>query len=687
MRTCQAILAIILVIVFVSCQSAPQSPVGRVPVSQSRAPISAAPEALPGAILQESESKTDVPAEGEKESVSKTISIGSKTPPEKKKSPIKPVISPVQTGLLSPATQEIPSGSPGAGLKEKQRIVLNFEKADIAEVTSQIFSDQLKLNYVMDQTLQGRISMYIEGDFDNDELLQMVTRAYEANGISVIPRKGFYFIQLSQKTGGSGLPVANPQLLEDEKGTRPLIVIYRLRFMDPKQATNLLTPFLTPGRKITSDPLSNSVIFVEDGDNARVLVNLIKTIDINVLQEVSMEIVPLNSISPQDAVQGMEALMGKLGGLKESALKNSLALLPLTNFGGVLVMAQNPELLKSARQWLQALDVRGTGNQEEIYVYFVQNGLARDIGQIVSSVLGIQTAGGMGQQIVPSGTRRAGTGTSGLGGMGGGMGGGLGTGGGLGSSSSGGGMGSLGGMGSSSGSTGGLAGSSYGSTASRGAATSTGSTRGAAGTAGAVNKPGGIFTGEVMLIPDEVNNAIVVRANAVDYGKIKKAIESLDILPRAVLIEVMVAEVDLTKEFSYGLQYFLQKQGGGFGLSFRRTWPRSHRFGFQHHYHHWLPSCSQHIIWSGGRHVLGGERAERSCPFEPDCLKNERYRPGHPHSAGHRQHGGDHYRWRPNADSHWILCTHRIYKYRNYRSFQHHRIRRNRRDPGYYSAH
>jgi len=128
---------------------------------------------------------------------SKTVSFG-ELPPQRK-APIKPVISPVQTGLLGPSTQEIPSGSPVPGQKERQRIVLNFEKADIAEVTNQIFSDQLKLNYVMDQTIQGRISMYIEGDFENDELLQMVTRAYEANGISIIPKKGFYFIQVARK--------------------------------------------------------------------------------------------------------------------------------------------------------------------------------------------------------------------------------------------------------------------------------------------------------------------------------------------------------------------------------------------------------------------------------------------------------------------------------------------------------
>jgi len=75
----------------------------------------------------------------------------------------------------------------------------------------------------------------------------------------------------------------------------------------------------------------------------------------------------------------------------------------------------------------------------------------------------------------------------------------------------------------------------------------------------------------VTVIPDDVNNAIVVRANAVDYGKIKKTIETLDIVPRAVLIEVLVAEVDLTKDFAYGLQYYFQthpSSGAGYSLSF-----------------------------------------------------------------------------------------------------------------------
>src|SRR5208337_2802603 len=183
------------------------------------------------------------------------------------------------------------------------------------------------------------------------------------------------------------------------------------------------------------------------------------------------------------------------------------------------------------------------------------NGLARDIAQIVSSVLGIGGGGGLGQQIVPSGrtatssafgTTGGAGGASPFGGGGGPFGGGT-----SGSTSLAGGSGMTGGVGS----TGAVSGSSFGGTSSRtsgtGAAKTGATTTGA--TTGATSgppKPGGIFTGEVMVIADEVNNAIVVRANAVDYGKIKKTIETLDIVPRAVLIEVLVAEVDLTKDFA-----------------------------------------------------------------------------------------------------------------------------------------
>lgn len=54
---------------------------------------------------------------------------------------------------------------------------------------------------------------------------------------------------------------------------------------------------------------------------------------------------------------------------------------------------------------------------------------------------------------------------------------------------------------------------------------------------------------------DEVTNAIVVIGTAEDYEVIKGTIEKLDIVPRQVLIETMIAEVDLSDDFRFGIEW------------------------------------------------------------------------------------------------------------------------------------
>jgi general secretion pathway protein D len=59
---------------------------------------------------------------------------------------------------------------------------------------------------------------------------------------------------------------------------------------------------------------------------------------------------------------------------------------------------------------------------------------------------------------------------------------------------------------------------------------------------------------------DEVTNAIVVVGTAEDYEIIKGTIEQLDIVPRQVLIETMIAEVDLSDDFRFGIEWSLKNR-------------------------------------------------------------------------------------------------------------------------------
>ena len=75
------------------------------------------------------------------------------------------------------------------------------------------------------------------------------------------------------------------------------------------------------------------------------------------------------------------------------------------------------------------------------------------------------------------------------------------------------------------------------------------------------------FAGTVEIIPDEGNNAIVFKASNRDYKKVLTVLKQLDIQPRQVLINVLVAEITLSGSVQYGIEWFLNKNIGSIGGS------------------------------------------------------------------------------------------------------------------------
>jgi general secretion pathway protein D len=64
--------------------------------------------------------------------------------------------------------------------------------------------------------------------------------------------------------------------------------------------------------------------------------------------------------------------------------------------------------------------------------------------------------------------------------------------------------------------------------------------------------------GRIRFIADAKNNALIVQATPHDYEIVKRTLTQLDILPRQVLIDAKIYEVDLTGALSYGVSAFLQ---------------------------------------------------------------------------------------------------------------------------------
>ena len=59
------------------------------------------------------------------------------------------------------------------------------------------------------------------------------------------------------------------------------------------------------------------------------------------------------------------------------------------------------------------------------------------------------------------------------------------------------------------------------------------------------------------IIPDEENNLLVVVAPPYEWNIISRILKQLDIMPRQVLNEVLIAEVTLTDQLKYGIEFLI----------------------------------------------------------------------------------------------------------------------------------
>lgn len=82
-----------------------------------------------------------------------------------------------------------------------------------------------------------------------------------------------------------------------------------------------------------------------------------------------------------------------------------------------------------------------------------------------------------------------------------------------------------------------------------------GNQQGAQGYVLAGGEPGDVFRQEVRIVADEVTNSLVLLATKKDYDDILEVLRKLDVVPRQVLIEVLVAEVTLGDDMSLGVEW------------------------------------------------------------------------------------------------------------------------------------
>jgi len=424
-------------------------------------------------------------------------------------------------------------GNAGAELSNTPNpgVTLKFDNADIYDVLQVVLGDILKLDYIIDPSVQGRITLKSTGAISMADIFSALETALSTSNIAIVRQGKTYKVlrdaaAVRDSVGSQGV------------GPGSMVMqIIPLHFVQANQLVNTLRNFVGAQAAITNDAANKHLIVTDRQANVDKIIEMVKTLDVDYFSHVQIKLLPLSHAEANDMAKEIDGLF-KTSGLFNWAGTdaNKVYVLPVVRMNSLLVATANDKLMQAAEQWVKTLDAEPrNGLGAYVHVYPVVNSNAQHLSAILQQLFGgaAAPASNAGASTLPSANNSA-----------------------FGSPSA--------------GATGGLTGSSGASTTNAAAgATRTiergGNVPSAAGSTGSGNGLGG----SVQVIPDDVTNSLIIRASAQDYQQIRKVLERLDSVPRQVLIQVMVAEVTLTDTLQYGVEWWLKSALSRNG----KSWP------------------------------------------------------------------------------------------------------------------
>ena len=384
--------------------------------------------------------------------------------------------------------------------KGSGEVTVNFEDTELVEVVQVILGDLLAENYVIDPAVQGNVTLQTSRPLRRSALIPTLEMLLRASDAALVFNQGLYQVV---PRGSAIQGLVSPQLGDETtplpKGYRVQIV--QLRHIAATQMQAILEPFANTDSIMRVDTARNLLVLAGTGGELDHLLRTVDMFDVDWLKGMSVALFTPEHI---DAKTLADALKEIVSGGQTDSLQGPIRISAFERLNGVMVVTPIRSQLEQVASWVERLDKEPSGLQQNLYVYYVQNGKAVDLAAVLSEVFAGRTS-------LPLPAARLAPGLEPV---------------------------------------------TIESARTPAAPASDALTIGN-NESGARNNLA-VGGSSIRIIADEVNNALLVLGTASDYRQVRSALKKLDIVPLQVLIETTIAEVTLSGDLRYGLEWFFK---------------------------------------------------------------------------------------------------------------------------------
>ncbi len=390
--------------------------------------------------------------------------------------------------------------------------VFNFEGESVQAVTKAILGDMLGQNYVIAPTVQGTVTLATPKPVSPAQALNLLEMVLGWNNARLVYSGGRYnVIPADQSLAGTVAPSTAPA--SAARGYEVRVV--PLQFISASEMEKVLKPYARPNAIVGVDGSRNVITL---GGTRTELENYLRTVeifDVDWLSGMSVGVFPLQSGRAAQVAGDLEKVFGESSKTPSAGM---FRFMPLENANAVLVITPQARYLDQIQQWLDRID--SAGGTARLFSYELKYIKAKDLAERLSEVFSSSNATRSVRESTPT-SLVPGAVPSQL--------------------------------------------ESSSSFTQDGPGQDSSANRGDEGSMNLPQRQQGNISVSLEVAGDQVGvsaveetNALLVRATPQAWRSIQEVIEKLDVMPLQVHIEAQVAEVALTGELSYGVNWYFE---------------------------------------------------------------------------------------------------------------------------------
>ncbi|MFZ5765960.1 MAG: type II secretion system secretin GspD [Thermodesulfobacteriota bacterium] len=400
----------------------------------------------------------------------------------------------------------------------EEGIMLNFDNADIYEVI-QIIAATLNINYIIDPQVKGVVNIHSGSKIPKDQLPAVFRKILHINGLDIRSEGDYEYIYVAKRAGAQ-IVNSPDSIAKLSDSPRFITQVISLSHVASAEAFKIVEPYLSAQGSVY-DLTDQNTLLVSDFESKVVdVLRLLAKIDVSALASLHIKLVRVDNAPVFDLRDELTEIFIALKINRKDY--EGISVVPLERINSLMLISNDPEQLENGVTWIRELDVEPSQDRDNIYIYNVRNSVASELSELINELLT--------EKEPQSSETVARTSKDPL-------------------SSS-------------------LPDRDDPAAARAKATTQQSARKKTTAEGGKAPLSSLRFVGTPVVFANDDRNIILIRALPADYSRIVKLLERLDNLPRQVLVEVLIAEIELQNELELGVEWFVSSQKWSLGTQF-----------------------------------------------------------------------------------------------------------------------